>query len=123
MASRRSRFVIPAKAGIQTPRMRHGIRMTKKPAVYIMANRRNGTLYAGVTSHLLKRVWEHKNGLLPGFTTKYHVHLLVYVEPHGTMKEAISREKQIKKWKRAWKIELIEKSNPTWDDIAEGLAW
>jgi putative endonuclease len=89
----------------------------KLPCVYILASKRNGTLYTGVTSDLVKRVYEHKNGLADGFTKKYRVHHLVYFELHGDMHAAISREKQVKKWKRAWKLELIEKNNPAWKDL------
>ena len=92
-----------------------------QPAVYILASERNGTLYVGVTAELGKRVWEHKNDLVEGFTKKYRVHQLVYYEMHGDMIAAITREKQIKKWNRAWKIQLIEEMNPTWKDLYEGL--
>ena len=95
--------------------------MSKQPAVYILASKRNGTLYIGVTSNLLKRVWEHKNNLVAGFTNKYNVHLLVYYELHEDMGSAISREKQLKKWNRAWKLEMIEKQNPGWRDLWEGI--
>jgi putative endonuclease len=91
--------------------------MTKQPAVYILASKRNGTLYIGVTSDLAGRVWQHKNDLIEGFTKKYGVHTLVYFEMHADMAEAIRREKQLKKWNRAWKIELIEKENPEWRDL------
>ena len=91
--------------------------MAKQPAVYILASQPNGTLYIGVTSDLTRRVWEHKNDLVDGFTKKYGVHRLVYFELHISMMEAIRREKQIKKWRRAWKIELIEKENPEWRDL------
>jgi putative endonuclease len=89
----------------------------KQPAVYILASKRNGTLYIGVTSNLIKRAWEHKNGITGGFTKKYNVHTLVYDELVEDMSAAILREKQMKKWRRAWKIELIEKSNPAWRDL------
>jgi putative endonuclease len=95
--------------------------MSKQPAVYILANKRNGTLYIGVTSNLLKRVWEHRNDLVAGFTKRYNVHLLVYYELHEDMVSAITREKQLKKWNRAWKLELIEKQNPGWRDLWEGI--
>ena len=85
--------------------------------VYILASRKNGTLYTGVTNNLIKRVYEHKNNLIKGFTKKYHVHDLVYYEEYNDVIEAISREKQIKKWNRQWKIELIEKLNPDWKDL------
>lgn len=89
----------------------------KRPAVYILASQRNGTLYIGVTSDLIKRIWEHKNDLVEGFTQKYKVHQLVYFEQHQDMLAAITREKQIKKWNRNWKLDLIEKSNPDWRDL------
>jgi len=88
-----------------------------QPAVYILASQRNGTLYTGVTSTLVKRVWEHQNNLIESFTKRYEVHLLVYFELHSDMKSAITREKQIKKWNRAWKISLIEVGNPDWRDL------
>lgn len=93
------------------------VRMDKQPAVYILASKRNGTLYIGVTSNLVKRAWEHKQGVTGGFTQKYNVHRLVYYELFEDMPSAITREKQMKKWRRAWKIELIEKSNPAWIDL------
>lgn len=95
--------------------------MEKSPCVYILASKRNGTLYTGVTSDLVKRVYDHKNGLADGFTKKYKVHHLVYFELHEDMYAAISREKQIKKWNRAWKLELIEKNNPAWKDLYESI--
>jgi len=85
--------------------------------IYILASKRNGTLYIGVTNNLLKRVYEHKNDLLSGFTRRYNVHNLVYYEVYSDIFDAIVREKQMKKWKRQWKIELIEKSNPQWRDL------
>lgn len=91
--------------------------MRKQPCVYILASRRNGTLYVGVTSDLVKRVWEHKNDMTPGFTQRYGVHTLVWFEQHETMESAISREKAIKEWKRRWKLELIEHLNPGWRDL------
>ena len=93
----------------------------KQPAVYILASKRNGTLYTGVTSDLIKRVYEHKNNLVEGFTKKYDVHRLVYFEPCEDMVSAIAREKQIKKWNRQWKLRLIEEQNPEWRDLYEGL--
>jgi len=95
--------------------------MEKQPAVYILASKRNGTLYTGVTSDLVKRVGEHRTGAVDGFTKKYGVHHLVYFELHSGMAEAIAREKQIKRWNRAWKIELIEKKNPDWRDLWDDL--
>ncbi len=91
--------------------------MTKQPYVYILASKRNGTLYTGVTSNLIQRIWQHKNNQVEGFTKKYHVHILVFYEQHEMMNAAITREKQIKKWKRDWKIKLIEKDNPQWLDL------
>ena len=85
--------------------------------VYILASKRNGTLYIGVTSDLVKRVWEHKNNVVQGFTQKYNVHKLVYYESGIDVSDAITREKQMKKWNRQWKIELIEKNNPEWKDL------
>ena len=93
----------------------------KQPAVYILAGKRNGTLYTGVTSDLIKRVYEHKNDLVEGFTKKYGVHRLVYFEQCEDMTSAISREKQIKKWNRNWKLRLIEERNPEWRDLYDGL--
>jgi len=93
----------------------------KQPAVYILASKRNGTLYTGVTSDLLKRIWEHKNEGVKGFTKKYHVHLLVYYEVHPEMYSAIEREKQIKKWDRKRKLYLIEEKNPEWRDLYDLL--
>ena len=88
-----------------------------QPAVYILASQRNGTLYIGVTSNLVQRIWQHKNDLVEGFTEKYEVHSLVYFELLDDMPNAITREKQMKKWNRAWKLSLIEKQNPTWQDL------
>jgi len=95
--------------------------MNKQPAVYILASKRNGTLYTGVTSNLLKRIWEHKNNLVEGFTKRYDVHHLVWYEIHESMESAITREKQLKKWKRKWKLDLIEKGNPYWRDLYEKI--
>ncbi|MGZ8466597.1 MAG: GIY-YIG nuclease family protein [Candidatus Binatia bacterium] len=91
--------------------------MERQPALYIMASKPNGTLYIGATSDLVKRVWEHKNNSVDGFTNKYEVHRLVYYELHGDMFSVITREKQLKKWNRAWKLELIEEKNPEWKDL------
>lgn len=93
----------------------------KQPCVYLLASRRNGTLYVGVTSDLIKRVWEHKNDVVEGFTRKYGVHLLVWHEQHETMESAITREKTIKGWKRQWKLDLIEKENPEWANLYDSL--
>ncbi len=89
----------------------------KHPCVYLLASKRNGTLYIGVTSDLIRRVWEHKQGAVDGFTKKYGVHMLVWYEMHQDMYAAISREKALKEWKRAWKLQLIESGNPTWRDL------
>jgi putative endonuclease len=91
--------------------------MFKQPAVYILATERNGTLYTGVTSNLTQRVWQHRNNEAEGFTKKYSVHLLVYYELHEEMAAAIQREKQIKAWRREWKLNLIEEKNPEWNDL------
>ena len=87
--------------------------------VYILANKRNGTLYTGVTNNLEARMYQHKNGIGSKFTSKYSVDMLMYYEETDDMGEAIHREKQLKKWKRAWKMSLIEESNPSWKDLAE----
>ncbi len=89
--------------------------------VYILASNINGTLYIGVTSDLKKRIYEHKNDLVPGFTKRYKIHDLVYFEVTNDIREALLREKRLKKWKREWKIKLIEKNNPSWKDLYEGL--
>ncbi|HRQ36342.1 MAG TPA: GIY-YIG nuclease family protein [Chloroflexota bacterium] len=89
--------------------------------VYILASKKNGTLYIGMTNNLVRRVYEHKNNMNEGFTKKYGVHRLVYFEPIEDARAAIIREKQMKKWKREWKINLIEKDNPDWDDLYESL--
>jgi putative endonuclease len=89
----------------------------KRFHVYILSNRIGGTLYTGVTSRLVQRIYEHREGLVDGFSKRYGLHRLVYYEEHGTAESAIRREKQIKEWKRAWKIELIERQNPHWIDL------
>ena len=93
----------------------------KQPCVYILASRRNGTLYTGVTSNLVQRVWQHKNELADGFTRKYGVHTLVWFEVHEPMLSAIGREKAIKEWHRAWKLSLIEATNPSWRDLYDDI--
>jgi putative endonuclease len=98
----------------------YGKRM-KQPAVYIMSNRVRGSLYVGVTSNLIKRVWEHRTEATEGFTSQYHLHLLVYFELCAEMTAAIQREKILKKWSRDWKIQLIEKTNPAWTDLYSTL--
>ncbi|HLI18477.1 MAG TPA: GIY-YIG nuclease family protein [Rhodanobacteraceae bacterium] len=96
--------------------------LDRHPCVYILASKERGTLYVGVTSDLIKRIWEHKNDLVDGFTRKYRVHHLVWYEQHETIDAAIAREKAIKEWKRAWKLELIEAQNPSWNDLYQELS-
>jgi putative endonuclease len=91
--------------------------MTKQYCVYILASKKDGMLYIGVTSSLVKRIYEHKHDLVEGFTKQYHIHNLVYYEVTEDVTSAITREKQLKKWNRAWKIALIEKQNPEWRDL------
>ena len=113
---RSAALVTPASS----PRRKPGSRelfMDKQPYVYILASRKNGTLYVGVTSNLIKRVWEHKHDFIEGFTKRYQVHQLVWYEKHETLESAIRREKAIKEWKRKWKLEMIEKTNPKWEDV------
>jgi putative endonuclease len=95
--------------------------MNKEFWVYILASKRNGTLYIGVTSNLAQRIWEHKNGVVEGFTHRYEVDRLVHCEAFGDAESAIAREKQMKKWRRAWKIQLIEDSNPEWRDLYDEI--
>jgi len=89
--------------------------------VYILASKKNGTLYIGVTNDLIRRTYEHKNNLADGFTKKYNVKILVYYEHTENIESAITREKQMKEWQRSWKIKLIEKDNPTWRDLSPEL--
>jgi putative endonuclease len=89
--------------------------------VYILANKPKGTLYVGITVNLIRRIWEHKNKVVAGFTKTYHVSKLVYYEQHFSALSAIQREKRLKEWKRNWKISLIEKENPKWKDLYESL--
>lgn len=93
----------------------------KSPCVYILASKKNGTLYIGVTSDLRSRVWQHKNKVVPGFTEKYDANILVYYEQGESILGAIQREKQLKKWNRSWKIRLIEEKNPKWKDLYDEL--
>ncbi len=93
----------------------------KQPAVYILASKKNGALYTGVTSDLVKRIWEHKNDFVKGFTKRYKVHNLVWYELHNSMDTAIEREKNIKEWKRAWKVRLIEENNSNWNDLYDSI--
>ena len=95
--------------------------MDRQPCVYIMASQRNGTLYIGVTSNLIKRIWEHKRNVVEGFTKKYGVHTLVWYEAHETMDSAIQREKALKKWQRKLKLDLIESFNPDWQDLYKSI--
>jgi putative endonuclease len=90
--------------------------------VYILASRPGGTIYVGVTNNLVRRVYEHRNGVVPGFTKQYNVHQLVYFEVHSTALTAIQREKNMKHWPRSWKTRLIAQSNPTWRDLYEEIA-
>ena len=99
----------------------YGQKVENRYYIYIMASRRNGTLYIGVTSDLVKRVYEHRNDLTEGFTKKYGIHTLVYYETTDNVEGAIIRERRLKKWKRSWKIELIEKENPEWKDLYSNL--
>jgi putative endonuclease len=94
------------------------VKRVKQPVVYILASRRNGTLYIGVTSDLRKRLWQHKESTFEGFSKEYRVYLLVYFEMHKTMRAAILREKQLKKRNRKWKLRLIETQNPAWRDLS-----
>jgi len=95
--------------------------MSKQACVYILASKRNGTIYTGVTSDLIKRVWEHKHGVVEGFTRRYGVHILVWYELHESMVSAIEREKSIKNWSRQDKLNLIENSNPRWLDLYDNV--
>ncbi len=113
-------FVIPAQAGIQQD---GGMREEFSPTVYLLASGYNGTLYVGVTSNLMARIHQHREGTLPGFTRDYGARRLVWLEQHPTMEAAIQREKRIKKWNRAWKIRLIVEANPEWRDLAEDLGF
>jgi len=93
----------------------------RQPCVYMLASQRNGTLYVGVTSDLVKRIGQHQNDVVEGFTSRYRVHTLVWYELHPTMESAILREKALKKWKRAWKMRLIEGENSAWNDLYSAL--
>jgi len=97
------------------------MREERNPCVYILASERYGTLYVGVTSNLVARLWQHREEVLGGFTSRYHVHRLVHFEMYGDMERAIMREKQLKRWHRQWKINLINAENPEWKDLAVGL--
>ena len=93
----------------------------KSYLVYILASEKNGTLYVGVTDNLVKRVYEHKHDLVEGFTKRYGVHVLVYVEETTDVASALQREKQLKRWRRQWKVELIEQQNPGWNDLYDTI--
>jgi putative endonuclease len=108
--------VMPAKAGIQG-----GEHHKMRPCIYVLASDRNSTLYVGVTSNIDQRVWAHKTDAVDGFTKRYGVHRLVYLEFHETMQSAIAREKQLKKWRRAWKLQLIEAANPQWPGLYDDI--
>jgi putative endonuclease len=95
--------------------------MAKQFYVYILASKRNGTLYTGVTSNLIQRVWQHKHDVIQGFTRKYNVKTLVYYEIHENAESALTREKKIKRWRRSWKLGLIENNNPEWRDLYDDL--
>ncbi|MGC8494457.1 MAG: GIY-YIG nuclease family protein [Syntrophobacteraceae bacterium] len=95
--------------------------MIRQPAVYILVSKKNGTLYIGVTSNLIKRVWEHRNNFVEGFSQRYGVHNLVWYELHESMESAIRREKRLKDWKREWKLHLIERTNPNWEDLYHAI--
>jgi putative endonuclease len=97
------------------------MRQERNPCVYILASKPYGTLYIGVSSDLVGRLWQHRNNAIPGHTAKYHVHMLVHFEMFGDMERAIAREKQLKNWHRPWKINLINEANPHWADLAVGL--
>ena len=112
---------MPAEAGIQEPSQRIRSNLMKRPCVYILSSKRNGTLYVGVTSDIVRRIWEHKNSAVEGFSKDYGVHQLVYIEFHDTMLNAIGREKRLKAWKRAWKINLIEQGNEEWRDLYDQI--
>ena len=117
--------VTPAQAGVQScwGPARAGMtgKMERGGFVYIMASRRNGTIYLGVTSDLVRRVWLHREGQVEGFTKRYGCKMLVWSERHDTIEAAIVREKQMKEWKRAWKLRVIEELNPGWDDLYETI--
>ena len=106
---------------VSFPRKRESRHIMQTYYVYILASKRNGTLYIGVTNNLEKRIYEHKNGLIDGFTKKYGVNQLVFFEETSNIKSAIQREKQLKKWNRQWKLKLIENANPKWMDLS--CAW
>lgn len=97
------------------------MKLRRQAWLYIMANRPNGTIYVGVTNDLARRAWQHQTGAVPGFTKRYGLKRLVYAEPHETMPSAIVREKNVKSWRRAWRVRLITSANPNWDDLYETI--
>jgi putative endonuclease len=99
------------------------VRRERVPIVYILASRFRGTVYIGVTSDLIARLWQHRNRVRSGFASRYGTYRLVWFEPFGDMEKAIAREKQLKRWHRPWKVNLIEEKNPHWDDLAVGLGF
>jgi putative endonuclease len=117
----KSNGVIPAEAQRRAGIQKSGKEMDTQYFVYILASKRNGTLYVGVTSALAKRIWEHKNGAVEGFTKEHGVKTLVYYEGHKDVEQAIRREKRLKRWDRRWKLELIEKDNPEWRDLYDEI--
>ena len=112
---------MPAQAGIQKTSDGGENPMSKALYIYILASKKNGTLYIGVTNDLKRRIYEHKNNLIEGFTQKYQVHRLVYFEKIDDAYQALLREKRLKKWNREWKIKLIEENNPEWNDLYSEL--
>jgi putative endonuclease len=114
--------VMPGLTGHPEKQMTGGqVLQGKQPCVYILASKRNGTLYIGVTSNLARRMYQHKNHFVAGFTKRYGIEMLVWYEIHATMESAIMREKQLKKWNRSWKIRLIESENRHWEDLYQRI--
>lgn len=106
-----------AQRGTRNLLSRLDYRVVKQPAIYVLTNRPNGVQYVGVTSDLIKRIWQHRADVVEGFSRRYRLHVLVYFEQYESMIEAIAREKELKKWRRDWKLALIEKANPQWRDL------
>lgn len=115
------KYSLPSSSGLTRGPILTTLKGMKKPAVYILTNKERGTLYIGVTSNLIERVHQHRTDSVDGFSKQYKTHRLVYFEQFDDMYEAIKREKQLKKWKRIWKLELIEKSNPGWKDLYDEI--
>jgi putative endonuclease len=122
LETRHPRLKLPRSAENNRSSFPSGKITLKDPCVYILASGMRGTLYIGVTSDLAKRIWQHRNDFVPGFTNKYRVHELVWFEQHATMGSAIHREKALKEWRRMWKIRLVEESNPNWLDRSAEIA-